>query len=355
MANQVLYGFINLQNVFSQRIDQVGVRVIADAIQATVDEHNRQMDALLGLFVRRTTDFKTRFKSPALARLQPLDEQGRAVPIRAAGYYDVSFPLQKAGAAWGTTYEARVKMTVEDANNVTATMLMADSRWVRDHILAALFARAGWTYTDDEHGALTIKGLASGDTDSYLVMAGSDAGATDDHYSAQAAAIADATNPFPTLYTELKTHPENSGEVVALIPTNQRTAVEGLATFRPIQDPNVRAADTATVLTGRLAQAVPGTVIGYADKVWIAEWPSLPDNYIIATTTGGERALAMREQPEPELQGFKQVATRDDHPFYEKQWQRIAGFGGWNRVNAAIRRIGDAAWAVPTNYDSPMP
>jgi hypothetical protein len=355
MANQVLYGFVNLQNVFGQRIDQVGVRVIADAIQATVDEHNRQMEALLGLFVRRTTDFKTRFKSPALARLQPLDEQGRAVPIRAAGYYDVSFPLQKAGAAWGATYEARVKMTVEDANNITATMLMADSRWVRDHILAALFTNASWTFTDDEHGALTIKGLANGDTDSYLVMAGSDAGATDTHYLAQAAAVADASNPFPTIYDELKTHPENSGEVVALIATAQRTAVEGLATFRPIQDPNVRPADTATVLTGNLGQRVPGTVIGYADKVWIAEWPSLPDDYIIATTTGGERALAMREHPEAELQGFKQVATRDDHPFYERQWQRIAGFGGWNRVNAVVQRVGNGAYAIPTNYTTPMP
>ena len=46
-------------------------------------------------------------------------------------------------------------------------------------------------------------------------------------------------------------------------------------------------------------------------------------SYIISLATDGPRALAMREEPEAELQGFKQVARRDDHPFYESQWQRM--------------------------------
>jgi len=62
----------------------------------------------------------------------------------------------------------------------------------------------------------------------------------------------------------------------------------------------------------------------------------------------------MREEPEAELQGFQQVARRDDHPFYESQWLRIAGFGGYNRVGAVVRRIGNGSYAVPTNYGCPM-
>lgn len=357
MANQVLYGFVSLQNVFDQRVTQVGINIVTAAIDRTVAEHNRQLDALMALFVRRTNDYQVRFKTPVAARLQPLDENGRALPIRAAGQYDVAFPVQRAGSAWGANYEASVTMTVQEANNITQTMLMADIRWVRDHILAALFASAGWNFTDDEHGVLAIKGLANGDATNYLLLSGGDSGATDTHYIAQTAAVADGTNPFPVIYKELTEHAENDGEVLVLIPSNVRTAVEGLASFRPVRDPNVQPADTAATLVGRFGAAVPGEIIGYADKCWIAEWRGLPDNTLVGLMTGGERPLAMREPTAPVLQGFKQEAERNDHPWYERQWTRRAGFGGWNRVGAVVYQVGngDTVFDVPTGYASPMP
>jgi len=79
-------------------------------------------------------------------------------------------------------------------------------------------------------------------------------------------------------------------------------------------------------LVGNLGVAVPGTLRGYVDsgKVWIVEWPVLPSNYMIAVTTDGEPALAMREEPEASLRGFNMVAERNDHPWYERQWLRSA-------------------------------
>ena len=53
----ILYGFTNLKDVFSQRIDDVGVAVVNDAIDATIGEHNRQMTALVGLFAEPTTEY----------------------------------------------------------------------------------------------------------------------------------------------------------------------------------------------------------------------------------------------------------------------------------------------------------
>lgn len=355
MANQVAYGFINLKNLFARRVTEVGVSVIANAVNQSVAEHNRQMDALLSLFVQRTTDFKVRYKTPTVARLQPLDESGRARPIRPTGQYDVAFPLQMGGAAWGESFLAKAKMTVEEANEATITLLSADMRWVRDHVLAALFANASWAFTDQEHGALTIQGLANSDTVLYQVLTGADQAVTDTHYLAQAAAIADGANPFPIIYQELAEHPDNAGQCVALIPTNLKTTVEALTLFREVADPNIRTGANTDVLVGSLGVAVPGELIGYVEKTWIVEWRSLPDNYIIATMTDGERSLAMREDPEAELNGFQQVAQRDDYPFYESQWIRRAGFGARNRVGAAVYRIGNAAYAVPTNYGSPMP
>jgi hypothetical protein len=107
-------------------------------------------------------------------------------------------------------------------------------------------------------------------------------------------------------------------------------------------------------LVGTLNKAVPGTVIGRVAKCWIVEWKALVDDYIIATTTDGAPALGMRQDPEPELQGFKRVAERNDHPYYESQYMRRAGFGGYNRVGAVVQRIGNGTYAIPTGYDAPI-
>lgn len=356
MANQVAYGFHNLQDLFDRRVVDVGVPIVEAALAATIAEHNRQIAALSGLFVRQTTDFKTRFRTATSARLMPLDENGRALPIRPSGQYDIAFPLQRAGIAWGANYETRIKMTVAEANEATNTLTMADARWMRDHILAALFSNTSWSFTDEEHGALTVFGLANGDTVVYPIMTGADSGAIDDHYLGQAAGIADATNPYPTIHDELVEHPSNSGDVIALIPTNLRATTEALATFHPLADPNLRLGTGQTQLVGGLGVAIPGEVIGYEDsKTWIVEWKSLPDSRIIGVMTGGERALAMRQDTFSQLQGFNRVAERDDHPWFEQQYLRKAGFGAWNRVGAVVMEISDATYDIPTGYTSPMP
>lgn len=358
MANQIAYGFVNMQDSFAERVNDVGVQVVWDAVQASIDEHNRNMAALTQLFVKPAPRPKIRYKTPSVARLQPSENLGRARPLRVAGYYDVAFPIQMGAAALGHDFIANAKMTVEDANRYTNALTSADARWMRDHILASLYANAPWTYNDpdDDIGALTIEGLANGDAVKYVILAGADDGATDDHYLAQSDAIDDTHDPFPGIHDELMEHPDNSGEVVAFIPTNLKAAVKLLSGYMPAQDTNVRAGNASDVLVGNLSAQYPGELFGYHDaKVWLVEWRSLPDSYIIATTTTGEAPLGMREDDEPELRGFRAVGVREDHPFTETQWMRRAGFGGWNRVGAVVKRIGNASYAVPTNYDCPMP
>jgi hypothetical protein len=349
----VLYGLLQMADLADQRVTEVGVEAVTTSIEQSVAEHNRQLDAIMSLFVTRTTNFKSRFWAAANARLQPLDNSGRALPIKPAGKYDVAWPIQMGGTAWGHDYVTGVKMTVGETARMTAAMLDADSRWVRDHILAALFYKSStnpWTFIDDEHGSLSIYGLANGDSTVYNLMSGSDAGATDDHLLFDDTPAADT---FQAMYDELMEHPENGGEVIAFIPTNLKSTVQGISTFYPMEDPDLRIGSASTVLAGSLGRAVPGTVLGKVEKVWVVEWKSLPDDYMIGVTTEGERALAMREDPEPTLRGFKQVAVREDHPWYERQYLRRAGFGAWNRVGSVVYKDA-SSYASPTGYGSPM-
>lgn len=349
----VLYGLLNMQDLANERVTEVGVDRVMSAVDQSFAEHNRQLDALMGLFVTRTTKFKGRFQTAANARLQPLDNSGRALPIKPSGKYDLAWPLQMGGAAWGYDYVTGQKLTVGEIARVTTTMLDADARWIRDHILAALFYKSStnpWTFVDDEHGSLSIYGLANGDSTTYNLISGADSSATDDHLLFD---DTPAQDTFITIYNELMEHPENGGDVIAFIPTNLRTLVEAIATFYPIEDPDLRIGAASTVLSGRLGVPVPGQVLGKVEKVWIVEWKSLPDDYIVGVTTEGERPLAMREDEEASLRGFKQVAVREDHPWYEKQWLRRAGVGAWNRVGAIV--VKDAAsYSIPTGYSSPL-
>lgn len=357
MANQVAYGFVNLEDVFTERISDVGTQVVWDAVTASVAEHNKQLAAITRLFVRNAPKPKIRYKTPGVARLQPGDETARARPVRVAGYYDVAFPIQMGMAALGNTFVSAAKMTVEDANRYTNALISADARWMRDHILAALFASTAWSYSDpnDDLGTLTIEGLANGDTVKYAIMAGADDGATDTHYLYDSDAIATAHDPFQTIHDELMEHPDNGGEVIAFIPTHNKAAVQALGDFLPAQDANVRAGLSSDVLVGNLGVQYPGELFGYhKSRVWLVEWRSLPDDYIIATTTTGETPLGMREDDEPELRGFRQVGTRSDFPFAETQWMRRAGFGSWNRVGAVVFHSEDSSYGVPTGYGCPM-
>jgi len=350
----ILYGLLSEKDLYASRVTESGVMVrdVVESIRMSVAEHNRGLNALLGLFARRTTDFKTRFTTPAAARLQPLDSSGRALPIKPSGVYDVSNPLQMAGLSWGHDYVTGVKMTVGEAANYTMTLLDGDTRWMRDHLLAALFVDGSWTFTDPLHGTLTVKGLASGDTDTYNVLSGADTGATDDHVKGAGSITASV---FTDIRDELKEHPENSGEVVVLVPTASRATVEGLTGFYERTDANLLLGTGSTRLVGNLDVAVPGEVFGYIEGCWVVEWRSMPANYLIGVTTGGEKVLSLREDPEAQLRGFHEVARRDDHPWYERQYLRRAGFGAWNRVGAIVYKTDNATYAVPTGYSSPMP
>lgn len=350
----LLYGFETLNDALDRRVTEVGVGVVDVAIRRSMEEHERQLNAMMGLFAKPLTEFKVTYRTPATARLQPLDELGRARPISTRGSYDVSFPIQSGGAAWGATRVAREKMTVKEANDAAVALVSADMRWVRDHALASLFANTAWSFEDDLHGTLSIKGLANGDTDEYMVQIGADSGGTDDHYKAQLAPISDAANPFAEDLEELLEHPENSGEVIAFVSPDLKTNIESLTSFLPVADPNVSVSNLRDQLTGNLGISLPGRLIGYVDRVWIAEWKALPAATSLMVSTNGEPPLGMREHPEPSLRGFTRAGERADHPFYESQWERHCGFGAWNRVGAVARRYGMSAYAVPQYYNTPM-
>jgi hypothetical protein len=353
MANQIAYGFVGLEHLFSERLENVNVQVVMTAVEESIAEHNRQAEALMAELAMATTDYKTRFKQRDSYTLQPLDEYGRPRPTRPVGYYDVAFPIQGGGAAYGFNHISAKLATVEDINRLTLETMGADADWMKRHMLATIFDNVAWTYDDDEHGSLTIQPLANGDSVTYVKKSG--AVAADTHYLAQAVAIDASNNPFPTIYDELKEHPVNANAtIVSYVPTALKTSIKALSTFFEVEDMDVQPGNASDTLTGSIDRGFGDEVLGKADGVWIVEWSILPSEHMVSVARGTrEPIMKMRQYPATSLQGFfeKQIVEGN---LETTEFYRFAGFGGFNRVGALVYQVGNATYEIPTDYDAPL-
>lgn len=362
MANVTEYGLFQLMDLKllnpNQSIATVDSGLLMSAIQMDEAEHNTQVDALLRLFAEDRTDTTVGVSQSGSARNQPIDENGRAIPVKPVVPYTVSFPIQGSGNAVGMNFVTSQLMTVKMFAAQMETMLNGDVSWVRDHILGAIFNNVDYSQRDPiSNATLTVKPLANSDSVTYYSKA-TGLLATDTHFFATASAIADGANPYDDIYLELTEHPDNDGQVIAFIPTNLVATTEALTDFLAVNvDTDIAQATTSDRLVGTLgAQLPPSAVVrGKTNNVWIVEWPSLPSGYIVAVMSRGRRPLARRQFDVPALQGFRLFGSREDFPYQEQQFQRWEGYGALNRVGGLVYRIGNGSYAVPSNYAMPMP
>lgn len=358
MANTVAYGFTGLTDLYSQRVAQVGVARVWDAIRTSASEYNRVLNGVLGQMVERTTLAMEQIELPGSGTLQPLDEWGNPLPVQPGGMYQVAYPIRGGGTGWGGNRVSNAMMTVEEVNRNTLDAFRRDTDWVLRHLMASILNNTTWTFNDKVGGNgakglgnITIQPLANGDTVTYVKTGGSVA--TDDHYLATANAIADATNPFPTLYSELMEHPSNSGPVVVYAPTNLVASIEALETFIPEGDPDILVGVGKSRISAVMDRGFADRVLGKVANCWVMEWGRLPSSYLLAHAAGNP-VVGMREYPAPELQGLFHETHSADGNTTEDRLIRYAGFGVRNRVAAAVMRIGNGSWATPTDYVPPL-
>jgi hypothetical protein len=363
MANTLTYGFVSLDDLYTQRVNTVGIQRVYDAVQESVDEYNRVVNAMMAQMVQRTTMAQEWIELPGGGTLQPLTPDGNPLPIVPSGAYTQGYPIAGAGTAWGTNRITREFLTVEEADRFTDDALQKDADWRMRHLLASILDETSWTFVDKYGtgestkglGNLTINPLANGDSVTYMRRGGSTS--ADDHYLATADAIADATNPFTDIKAELVEHPTNSGPYVAYVASNLIEAVTGLTEFVEPDDEDVdNRSDTGLA-------AIPATILGPGEEVkgklrssgiWIVEWARMPSDYMIVQALGAGPFVAMRELAAPNLQGLFTEGFNVDGNHTEQRFLRWAGFGVRNRVAAVVQRIGNASYATPTAYDAPL-
>lgn len=356
MANQVAYGFIDIQHLFDQRVTEIGVEVIRNAVIETTAAWNEEISTLLSVWAMRSIKHKELVRLPSNQILQPIDQWGNPLPVISAGEYDVGYPIDGGGTAWGTNRVSQELITVEEVNDYVYDSIRGDSNWLRAHMLSSVLDNVAWSYKDQQYGTLTVQPLANNDSVTYL-KTGAVAATTDNHYSAQADAITDAANPFPGIYDELQEHPSNSGPFVSYVPTNLTDSIESLEAFLPTDDPDVIRSSLSDRLSSDGTDTIlgPGSeILGKANRMWIVEWRNLPDNYIVSMALGASPFMLMREYPAPKLQGLFPEFHSPDGNLFINRLLRYCGFGVRDRVAACVHQVGNATYQVPTGFNAPL-
>jgi len=273
------------------------------------------------------------------------------------GSYEIGYPIQGGGTAWGGNRVTREMMTAAEANKFTLMVQQQDADWMRRHILAAFLNSASYVFRDKQHGNITVYPLANNDTVEFTRIGMTDP-ATDNHYLAQAAAISDGANPFATIRAELVEHPGNGETVVAFIPEGLKSAVTGLTEFVEVSDVDIVLGATSDTVSRRDELVAFGDELLGKTKsgVWIVLWKSLPAGYIFAHCPDAGAFVAQREYPVTSLQGLFPEYFSEDGNHYVNRFIRYAGFGVQNRTAAMVYYVGNASYVVPTAYEIvPLP
>ena len=354
-----IFGALGLNDTDRVFLSTLGQRVVYDAVNQVLAQHQADLQTAMAVFVEQTTtDHKLRYKLPGGGRLQRVGSQSQAGSVKAIGSWDVAFPLEEFGAAIGADRVAYAYMSVQDLDRHLNTVQQQNINTVRYEILKALLNNSQDTFVDPLWGSLSVEPLANGDSVVYPPVLGSESEATDTHYLESgyaASAISDSNDPYATIRDELEEHfgvPTGGSNLVAFINNAQRAKTKALTDFDEVPDVFVRPGDDSEV-PFNLPSNVPGTVLGRVSGVWVVEWRWIPANYIVGLHLDAPKPLFRRIDPADTGlgDGLQLVAESDTHPFTNSHYSHRFGVGAANRLNGVVMELGTGgSYSIPSGY-----
>lgn len=360
MAN--LFGLLTTSDSDRAYANQVGQRVVYDAIQTYINKVNMDLDMAISVFVEgNTEDFAERYKLPGGGRLQRRGLQGRPAPVKVSGGWDVAYPIEDFAEQIAGDDVSMAYMTVGDIERHLSTLTVQDTNTVRHEMLRRLFRNTADTFIDplplSTTPTLTIQPLANGDTVVYPPALGSESEATDDHYlesNYAASAISDTNNPYATIRDEIEEHfgASTGGENIVVFINNAQTAkTQALSDFDEVPDRFIRVGDNVDVPIN--LPMVPGRILGRVSGCWVSEWRWIPANYLLGLHLEVPAPLKRRVDVAGTglPQGLALIAEDMEFPLEHSYWRHRFGFGVGNRLNGVVMELGTGgSYTIPTAY-----
>jgi hypothetical protein len=358
-----IFGILGLADSEIAYVNVVGQRVVYDAVQQFLAQHNEELRVAQSLFVdSETEDFKFRYKLPGGGYLQRRGGKAQSAAVKTTGSWDVALPLEDFGVGLGGFDVDLAYMSLQDLQVHLDTVTLQNINTVRLEILKCLFDNVAYTFNDPlpNVGDLTIQPLANGDSVVYPPVLGTVTEATDDHFigtAYAASAISDTNNPYETIKNEVEEHfgaPTGGSNIISFINPAQTAKTQALSDFDPVNDRFIEPGANKDTIMG-LPAGVPGRILGRVSGVWVSEWRWIPANYISATHLDAPKPLRMRvDRAYTGLpRGLNLVAQsgQDAYPLQGSQYRHRFGLAVVNRLNGVSMHLsGNSTYTVPTGY-----
>lgn len=343
----VLYGYFDHYQWGAEHPVEGRQPQLLDVIEDVLAQHNAMVQEMMGLLVTPVTVPSEYVEGGSSGYLQEVDEYGRPLVTRLGPGWSVAYPLKTLSDNKGWTDVALAKLTMAELSRQIDDAMAKDARTMVKEIRRALFKSANWTFTDEQHGSLTIRRLINADGSEIPdYFETSFAGATHTHYiTSGAAALADGD--IKAACDLLSEHGLN-GDLRVLFNKAQETAVKALSDFTLAYPAKV---DPGSANARALGLSDPDA-IGFCEGAEVALKPWVPAGYFFAFDANGDAPLGMREEVVDRLKGFHLAAQEsvDSHyPLQNRFFRRICGFGARHRLNGACVQIsGNANYTDPT-------
>lgn len=357
-----IFGALNISD--TDRVFQAttGQQIIWDTAQEYINRVNTELMASMGILVDSTTDIhKERYKLPGGGYLQQRNSEGRYAAVKAAGQWDVAYPLNDYGAQVSGNDVDMAYMTVQELDRHIQTVVAQNTNTVRMLLLEALLNNTEDTFLDPLWGSLLIEPLANGDATLYPPIIGAGVEATANmylHSGYAVASISDTNNPFLTIRNQLEQYfgvTEGGSNIVVFSNTDVTPYAKKLTDYSRVFDPFVTPAITISI-PNELTQPHPGVLQGRVSGVWHVEWRYVPAGYLIAIQLGIPKPIKRRIDPADTGlgDGLQLVAKSDlnnNFPFTGSFWRHRFGFGVGNRLNGCVMQLTtNSTYAVPSGY-----
>ncbi len=339
-----------------------GQELIWQTAQDWMAMRNAEFAQTRAIFVEgKTEKFKTRYKKPGAGFLQERNNQGRYGNAKAAGSWDVAYPLRDKGVSHSWNDVDVAKLTALELSNHIETGFNSYVNSFRFDVLLPLLNDTQQTFTDQEEGTLSVEPLANGDSVTYPPVTGEETDeATEDHYlgtTYAASAISDTNNPLKTGRDDLEQHfggPTTGGDNIIVLCNNaQSEQLEALSDFREVPDNFIRSGDNVDIPFN--LPTAPGITLGRSNRVWVQQWDFIPANYLLFIHLEEAAPLMMRHDEASMGLGtgdFMLVSRNERFPFEEAVWRARYGLGAGNRLNGVVMFVnGTSSYTIPATYD----
>lgn len=339
----------------------IGQDLAWQTAQKWIAERNAEFAITTQLFVEGKTEaFKTRYKKPGAGYLQERNNQGTYGAGKATGSWDVAYPIRDKGVSHSWNDVDVAKLSALELSNHIETGHNSYVNSFRHDVLHVLFDNVQGTYTDPDHGSLSIEPLANGDSVTYPPIVGEPTDeAQEDHYLGTAynmASVSDTNNPLKTGHADLVHHfggPTTGGDnIIALCNSTDTANFEALTDFREVIPSAIRPGDNADIPFG--FPTAPGRTVGHSNSVWLQEWDFVPANYLLFLHMDEAAPLMVRHDPLSMNLGtgdFMLVSRSELFPFEEAVWRARYGLGAGNRLNGVVMFINaTSSYTIPPAY-----